>query len=792
MRQSRLGEYRPVAGLERESTMSIDLSKERRSRSDSGSPSAPSDNLVEVLSRSQQSYRELIDNLDQAVFTLSLKGEIRVANRRLAEMFGVSFRDLIGRSVTDFIESPTVADFERMFSTVEKKGSWRGILPVRLKREQQERHFSCWAQPVVEDGRVAAITGWARDVTTEHESEIRFTELFESLREGIFFTTPDGEVIDANPALVRMLGYDSKTELQHRNFREVYANHADRDALIRDLEEKGSIQDRELVFQRKDGTRIHCLASGFAIRDASGRVVRAQGTLVDVTERLEMQRRLHQEQEFVRRLVSSFPDIIAVLDQDGRYTYMSQRIQEVLGRRPEEYVGEELGARAHPEDKQRLAEELRKLLSGEKVQLQVEFRTPAQDGTWRLLRASAGPLFDDTGRISGVVASARDVTESNRIERQLSQKEKFAAMGQMLAGAAHELNNPLTAILGVGDLLRERATDAAARRHAEIVLQQARRAAEIVQNLLAFSRPLSQGGSKIRLTELVQHVLQLQREPLRLKNIEVKFKAAEDVPAVMGDRKLLTQAFLNIITNAEQAISSVRDHGTLHVSLSAEGQRACAAFSDDGPGIPLENVQMIFDPFYTTKRPGGGSGLGLTICLAVVKEHGGTIEVQSNKGGATFRVMLPAAPADPASNRLSGGKTAYAGTQVLRGRSVLVVDDEESIREIVQEGLAARGVKVDCAANSEEALLLLPAHPYEFVLCDFNLPGLHGQQLFERMRSTMSDSSPRFVFMTGDLVEPATVAAIREQGAQILQKPFHVSALAALLVELLQPPTAEK
>jgi PAS domain S-box-containing protein len=501
---------------------------------------------------------------------------------------------------------------------------------------------------------------------------------------------------------------------------------------------------------------------------------------------------LHQEQEFVRRLVSSFPDIIAVLDRDGRYTYMSQRIQEVLGRRPEEYVGEELGARAHPEDKQRLAEELRKLLSGEKVQLQVEFRTPAQDGTWRLLRASAGPLFDDTGRISGVVASARDVTESNRIERQLSQKEKFAAMGQMLAGAAHELNNPLTAILGVGDLLRERATDAAARRHAEIVLQQARRAAEIVQNLLAFSRPLSQGGSKIRLTELVQHVLQLQREPLRLKNIEVKFKAAEDVPAVMGDRKLLTQAFLNIITNAEQAISSVRDHGTLHVSLSAEGQRACAAFSDDGPGIPLENVQMIFDPFYTTKRPGGGSGLGLTICLAVVKEHGGTIEVQSNKGGATFRVMLPAAPADPASNRLSGGKTAYAGTQVLRGRSVLVVDDEESIREIVQEGLAARGVKVDCAANSEEALLLLPAHPYEFVLCDFNLPGLHGQQLFERMRSTMSDSSPRFVFMTGDLVEPATVAAIREQGAQILQKPFHVSALAALLVELLQPPTAEK
>jgi PAS domain S-box-containing protein len=772
--------------------MLIDPSKERRRPSDSGSPSAPSDNLVDVLSRSQQSYRELIDNLDQAVFTLSLKGEIRVANRRLAEVFGVSFPDLIGRSVADFIESPTVADVEQTFSTADGKGSWQGTLPIRLKHEREDRYFLCWAQAVVEDGRVTAITGWARDVTAEHESEIRFAELFESLREGIFFTTPDGKVLDANPALVRMLGYDSRTELQHRNFREVYANQADRDALIRELEEQGSVQDREIVLQRKDGARIHCLASGFVIRDAFGRIVRIQGTLVDVTDRLEMQRRLHQEQEFVRRLVASFPDIIAVLDRDGRYTYVSQRIQEVLGRRPEEYIGEELGTRAHPEDRRRLGEELRKLLSGETVQVQVEFRSPAQDGTWRLLRASAGPLFDDTGRISGVVASARDVTESNRIERQLSQKEKFAAMGQMLAGAAHELNNPLTAILGVGDLLRERATDDASRRHAEIVLQQARRAAEIVQNLLAFSRPLSQGGSRIRLTELVQHVLQLQREPLRLKNIEVKLEAPEDLPAVTGDRKLLTQAFLNIITNAEQAISSVRNHGTLRVSLSAEGQKISAAFSDDGPGIPLENVQMIFDPFFTTKRPGGGSGLGLTICLAVVKEHGGTIEVQSNKGGATFRVLLPAAPADLPTDPLSVRKAAYAGTESLRGRSVLVVDDEESIREIVQEGLAARGVKVDCAANSEEALVLLSAHPYEFVLCDFNLPGLHGQQLFERMRSETSDSSPRFVFMTGDLVEPATVAAFREKGAQILQKPFHVSALATLLAELLQPQTAEK
>jgi PAS domain S-box-containing protein len=588
------------------------------------------------------------------------------------------------------------------------------------------------------------------------------------------------------------LGYENKLELQHRNFREVYADPGERDSLIKELEQHGSAQDRELILQRKDGSKLHCLGSGFAVRDAAGRVVRLQGTLVDVTDRLEIQRRLHQEQEFVRRLVANFPDVIAVLDRNGHYTYVSQRVQDIVGRRPQDYMGEQLGARAHPDDQPMLTDEMRKLLSGEKSQAQIEFRTSARDGSWRTLRASAGPLFDDSGEISGIVASARDVTESKRIEEQLVQREKFASMGQMLAGAAHELNNPLTAILGVGDLLRERATEDATRRHAEIVLQQARRAAEIVQNLLALSRPISQARSKIRVSELIHQVLQLQNEGLRAKNIDVKLAIPDALPPVDGDRKLLIQAFLNIVTNAEQAISSIRDHGVLVISLSSEAQKICVSFSDNGPGISPENNQKIFDPFFTTKRPGGGSGLGLTIALAVVKEHGGTIDVNSNQNGTTFRVFLPIAIDDRAVTPPGERKAAYAGTEVLRGRSLLVVDDEESIREIVQEGLSARGVKVDCAANSDEALAHLAARRYEFVVCDFNLPGVSGKELFERLRSAPDRSSSRFVFMTGDLVEPDMIAAFREKGAQILQKPFHVSALASLLASLLQPLPASK
>jgi PAS domain S-box-containing protein len=746
--------------------------------------------LVGVISRSQHSYRELIDNLDQAVFTLAVDGEVRVANRRLSETLGISFQDLIGHRLSEFIDSPTLADLERSLPAFLQKGSWSGTLPVRLKKDKELRHFACWFQTVVEEGQATCVTGWARDVTVQHEAEIRFAELFESLREGIIFATPEGRVLDANPALVAMLGYDSKEDLAAHNFREFYDDPSARDALIRRLEEKGFVQDYDVVLRRKDGKRIHCLTSGFAIRDASGRPVRLQGTLVDVTERLEIEKSLRREQEFVRRLVECFPDLIAVLDREGRFTYVTERVKDVLGLEPKDFLGQRMGRRTHPEDQPRLAEALQHVLSGRKGSAETEYRVRHGDGSWRTLRGSAGPLFDEAGKISGIVQTARDVTESKRLEEQLAQKEKFAAMGQMMAGAAHELNNPLTAILGVSDLLRERAADEATRRQVDLILQQARRAASIVQDLLAFSRPPTQVLSKLRLDEIVREAVQLQQAALGQKNIRVQFTAPGDLPAVEGDRKLLMQVFLNIIENARQAVSAARDHGALDVSLARVHDRIRVTIADDGPGISPENLGKVFDPFFTTKRPGGGSGLGLTICLAVVKEHGGTIEVQSTAGtGAAFHVFLPVASGEvPAEPRVAPAATlAPAGSEALRGRTVLIVDDEESIREIIQEGLAARGMKVHAVESSEAALSYLATHDAEVVLCDFNLPGLNGNQLFEKLRAQRTASPPVFVFMTGDLVDASVSAQFAEKGASVLQKPFHVSALAALLAEHLQP-----
>jgi|HubBroStandDraft_6_1064221.scaffolds.fasta_scaffold01186_10 PAS domain S-box-containing protein len=777
--------------------MSADKSEDHRPRVGSASlPDSQLQSLVQIISRSQQNFRDLIDHLDQAVFTLSLDGEIRVANRRLAEILGVSFQDLIGHRLEEFVLSPSLAEAKRSFSDFVRAGSWEGVVSARFKRDSSLRYFECWLMPVMEEGEPASVNGWARDVTSQHESETRFAELFESLREGIFFSTPDGQVLDANPALVRMLGYDSKKELKAINFREVYDDPSQRQLVVADLERDGAMQDRDIVLRRKDGKRIHCLASGFAIRDASGKVIQLQGTLVDITERLEIEQRLRNEQDFVRRLVANFPDPIAVLDCEGRFTYVSQRVMDAVGYSADMLIGTMLGSRAHPDDRAHLLEGFRAIITGKAHDAQLEYRTAHKDGSWRTFRASAAPQYDESGKITGVVASARDVTESKQFEREVVQKDKFTAMGQMMAGAAHELNNPLTAILGVSELIRERATDDASRRHAEVILTQARRAAGIVQNLLDFARPPAQGRLKLSLEEVVGEALRSSHASLAAKNITVEFKSEPDLPLVAGDKKLLAQIFLNIITNAEQAISSTRDCGTLKISVARVGEKVCVTFTDDGPGISSDMIGKVFDPFFTTKRPGGGSGLGLTICHAVAKEHGGSIEVQSTHGaGATFQVFFPGA-AEESKNQPQAvtppARKSPAAMEGLQGHSLLIIDDEESIREIVEEGLSARGMKVETAGSSEEALSRLASHSYDVLLCDMNLPGLPGDELFRRLRAQAGKSMPHFVFMTGDLLEPSVLNQFADRGVQVMQKPFHVAALAKLLVELLQSQAAAR
>src|SRR5258708_7702824 len=216
-------------------------------------------------------------------------------------------------------------------------------------------------------------------------------------------------------------------------------------------------------------------------------------------------------------------------------------------------------------------------------------------------------------------------------------------MGKMLAGFAHELNNPLTAILGVTELLRERpGADDSTKPQLELTHRQARRAARIVQNLLEFSRPASPQKKPLDLNNILERTLQLHEHSLRRNNIEVDSRLPGELPGVIGDANQLIQVFLNLITNAEQAIREVRDSGRIQIRAGRNGNQLTITVQDDGVGIRPEALPRIFDPFYTTKRPGGGTGLGLSICMSIIREHGGNIEAETlPAGGSAFTIYLP-------------------------------------------------------------------------------------------------------------------------------------------------------
>jgi two-component system NtrC family sensor kinase len=600
--------------------------------------------LIQVISRSQQGYRELIDSMEDVLFSLALDGTIRAVNRRFAELAEQGYSELVGHKLDEIIEEPTREKAEGALGGFKERRYWRGVVRVRLKKTGGVRYLDLALRAVLKNGEVEGVSGLGQDVTYERESEARFTQLFETLHEGVYFTTPEGRLLDANPALVGMLGYESKEELLEVNVSELYMEPGERRGMLKELEEEGGVLEREIVLRRKDGKALICVDTSTAIRDEKGRVVRYQGTLVDITQRREMEERLHQEQEFARRLVESFPDLIVVLDREGRYTYVSGRMKEVLGYEPEEIVGRKLGERTHEEDQERLVEFHGEMVEGRQKYGSVEYRTKHKDGSWRVMRATASPLYDAGGKIVGVIASARDMTELKRLEQQVSQSEKLAAMGQMIAGVAHELNNPLTAILGINDLLREKTTEEGARRQLELIQKQARRAAEIVQNLLTFSKPRAARRTRVKLDELVLHTIQLHEYSLHANEIQIDYEADKETPEVVGDSNQLMQVFLNLIVNAEQAIREVRNQGKLRVRVREEGEGVRVSFQDDGPGIAPAILPRIFDPFFTTKRPGRGTGLGLSICMAIVREHGGNIEAGNvPAGGALFTLSFPAA-----------------------------------------------------------------------------------------------------------------------------------------------------
>lgn len=364
-------------------------------------------------------------------------------------------------------------------------------------------------------------------------------------------------------------------------------------------------------------------------------------------------------------------------------------------------------------------------------------------------------------------------------QAQLIQSEKLSGIGEFVAGVAHELNNPLTSVMGFSELLQLGDVNPQQKRHLEMIHKSSLRCQKIVQSLLSFSRRHQPERKLVCVNGIIEAVVEILAYQMRTNNIEVVTQLDPNLPQAMVDPHQIQQVFLNLVNNARQAIEAHRPKGCVRISTGVAGQNVRVTFQDDGPGIREENLSKIFDPFFTTKEVGKGTGLGLSLCYGLVREHGGTIQIRSKFGeGATFVVELPiATDTEHKPKALVVEEPVRAKQHSAKGRKVLVIDDEEAILQMISEILSCSGYDVDVASDGESALTRLRNNRYDLAICDWKMPGLSGQQVYERIRTSDAAMCERMIFMTGDVINDRVQSFLKEQKRHCLTKPFSVAEL---------------
>ncbi len=390
-------------------------------------------------------------------------------------------------------------------------------------------------------------------------------------------------------------------------------------------------------------------------------------------------------------------------------------------------------------------------------------------------RVTAVPVVrkDDSG--ARLLLVIDDISEQADQRNRMVANSRLVAVGEMAAGVAHELNNPLTAVLGFSQLALKQTTDPVLRKDLEAIANEAERAGQIVDNLLGFARAHAGRGDHFDTAASLKKVLDLREYECRVNNIEVVTYLDPDTPATRADGHRMEQVFLNLIGNAIHAISEHSGRGSITVGLVAIDGLIRISITDDGPGIPEDVLPHIFEQFYTTKPVGKGTGLGLHICQEIVRDHGGEIRVESHEGrGTTFVVEIPIVAVE---EPMDENPAEVERPQSFAMLNVLAVDDEPVITDLLSRILSGLGHEVDVASDGAEALRMINMVDYDAILLDVKMPGLGGPEVLRCIEGLRPDLPERVLFITGDTVSPSTQAFIQDEEIDVLHKPFSLEEL---------------
>jgi len=483
------------------------------------------------------------------------------------------------------------------------------------------------------------------------------------------------------------------------------------------------------------------------------------------------------------RILDHSPDLILTTDIEGNVTEFNRGAEHVLGRSRDTVLGSSYKTlfRDGGDD---LPERIRS--EGRLTNYECQFQR--SDGHELTLELNASALKDEEGATTGTVWVGRDVTELKSAQLQLLQAKKLSSIGEVISGVAHELNNPLSGVLGFSQLLVARHPDSPVTRDVEKIYEAAQRCQKIVKNLLSFARVHKPERKYLGINGIIDKTLELRKYQLQVNDIEVIRDFDSDLPQTMLDFHQVQQVLLNLINNAQHAMMAQRDRpGRLTVRTRVAGDMIQVQFCDNGEGMDQDTLERVFDPFFTTKELGRGTGLGLSVSYGIVKEHGGRIYARSRSGqGSTFTIEFPVRGESVGSEESEGGVERHALAASGSGSRLLVVDDEPMILDLMVDLFKDQDVHVDTAANGSEACRKISQQAYDVIITDVRMPQMNGLDLYSEILDMRPEMEGRIIFMTGDLIDEEIAGFLSRVDAVSIPKPLEVPDVLSAVAETLE------
>ncbi len=578
----------------------------------------------------------------------------------------------------------------------------------------------------------------AQTIKALHEAETKYRSIFENAVEGIFQSTPNGKFVAANPAMARILGYESVQELlDHCDLeRRGYVDPARRTEFRRLIAENGVVNGFESEIYRKDGGKVWVSENARVVRHEDGEIAYFEGTFEDITERKQATQRIREQAE----LLNLAHDAIVVRDLEDRIEFWNRGAERLYGWMADEVLGKKICDLIYLDEQAFIAAKEELLNRGE---WRGELHHVCKDGRKIVVNSRWTLVRDETGTPQSILVIHTDVTDQKKLESQFLRSQRLESIGTLAAGVAHDLNNILAPILLVSPLLRGELSAADKEEFLSLVQTSAERGASVVKQMLTFARGADGERVLLQPIYLLEEVAKIAGQTFP-KTITIQTNYPQDLWLVEGDPTHLQQVLLNLSVNARDAMPNggtlrltsenfeVDEHYASMIPGASAGAHVLIQVSDDGVGIPRDIIDKIFDPFFTTKDVGKGTGLGLSTVLGIVKSYGGFMNVYSEPGHTSFKVFLPAR---------GGGTLAVASTDVLtlpagRGETILLVDDEPTVREAAQSLLLRYGYNVLVAEDGIAALALFARNAAEIdlVVTDMVMPFMDGLTLIRTLR----------------------------------------------------------